>query len=90
MKPLKDADVDLVYIHNGTPHCKKHGAMNKLTKEGIWRCISTHGIRITKKGNQISRKEIDNLCVAGCHYSPTKIRVFLNKIFTSHGQRKHN
>ncbi len=26
-------------ILNGTPHCKKHGAMNKVSKDGIWRCL---------------------------------------------------
>lgn len=42
-----------------TPHCKKHGAMNKISAGGIWRCIGTHAI--AKNGAQI-----DNMCRAGC------------------------
>ena len=38
--PLKDADHTKVFMINGTPHCRDHGAMNKLTKE-IWRCVTT-------------------------------------------------
>lgn len=41
---LKDADLNLVtqnksWCERLTPHCKFHGAMNKVTKEGIWRCL---------------------------------------------------
>ena len=31
-----------VYLYNGTPHCREHGAMNKVSKEGIWRCLMCH------------------------------------------------
>ena len=34
-----------------TPHCKIHGAMNKVSDKGIWRCLRSH-------------TEID--CRAGC------------------------
>lgn len=33
-----------VYLHyypeynRSYPHCRKHGAMNKVSKDGIWRC----------------------------------------------------
>lgn len=56
-----NTDFDSVYIDpkTNTPHCKKHGAMNKVStfpdrKGGYWRCIST----ITKK--------LDNACRTGC------------------------
>ncbi len=30
-----------VYLNkNGHVYCKEHGAMNRLTKEGIYRCLS--------------------------------------------------
>lgn len=63
---ISDANLDLVYIKNGTPHCEKHGAMNKMTKDGIWRCITAVGYRKIVNGNSVSMKEIDNLCTAGC------------------------
>jgi hypothetical protein len=56
--PINYADFDLVEIKNGTPHCKKHGAMNKMnTLEdggGYWRCLSA----ITTHN--------DTACRAGC------------------------
>lgn len=36
------ADIDKVTVYNlvdGTPHCKDHGAMNKVSEFGYWRCI---------------------------------------------------
>lgn len=67
---LDMAEFDLVEIKNGTPHCKNHGAMNKITVNedggGIWRCLSAHAIRKIKIGNSIGKKEIDTLCRAGC------------------------
>jgi hypothetical protein len=57
---IKFADIKLVEIKEGTPHCKKHGAMNKTTNfednSGYWRCISF----ITNNN--------DTACRAGCHY----------------------
>jgi len=61
---IKDADLALVEIKEGTPHCKIHGAMNKLTKDGIWRCVSTYK-RIEKDGKVVVQ---DNACKAGCLY----------------------
>lgn len=56
--PIKFAEIHLIHLNNITPHCKKHGAMNKFTKNedggGIWRCTSY----VTKLN--------DNACRAGC------------------------
>lgn len=53
-----------------TPHCKIHGAMNKITVTedggGIWRCISVHSFQRVKVGNAIGKKENDCACRAGC------------------------
>jgi hypothetical protein len=35
-------DFDLVEIINGTPHCKVHGAMNKLPAHNLWRCFAQY------------------------------------------------
>lgn len=73
--PLELSDFSLVEVKttnecNPTPHCKKHGAMNKITVHadggGFWRCLSVHSYRIVKFGNSISRKENDCACRAGC------------------------
>lgn len=73
--PLDLSDFSLVEVKttnecNPTPHCKNHGAMNKITLHadggGIWRCISVHSITTIIKGNQISKKENDAVCRAGC------------------------
>ena len=57
IKPINFSDFDLVIV-KGTPHCKKHGAMNKMNKledgGGYWRCIGF-----------INDKN-DNVCRAGC------------------------
>jgi len=29
----------LVYLNGLYPSCTKHGAMNKVSKDGIWRCV---------------------------------------------------
>ena len=72
---LELADFGLVEVKttnecSPTPHCKNHGAMNKITQNedggGIWRCCSVHSITTIKIGNQISKKENDNVCRAGC------------------------
>jgi hypothetical protein len=47
-------DFDLVVIDDdGKPSCVLHGAMNKVSAEGFWRCITTS----SPKGNN---------CRAGC------------------------
>ena len=60
---INDANIDLVEIKNKTPHCKLHGSMNKLTKEGIWRCVSTYKVLNINTNNE---KFIENNCLAGC------------------------
>lgn len=57
--PIEDANTDfnLVVIYQNTPHCKHHGAMNKVnvfSTGAYWRCIST--VSKTKENN----------CRAGC------------------------
>lgn len=56
--PINFANIDLVIITNNTPHCKIHGAMNKITKNenngGYWRCLSA----VTNQN--------DTACRAGC------------------------
>ena len=60
---INDANIDLVEIKNKTPHCKLHGSMNKLTKEGIWRCVSTYAV-INFDIDDIK----ENNCKAGCEW----------------------
>ena len=69
--PLENADFNLVEFkttnkNNPTPHCKNHGAMNKITSDGIWRCISVTGYEIVKKGNAIGKIHKEKICPAGC------------------------
>ncbi len=62
MQEIKFADISLVELkgERPTPHCKKHGAMNKATSyedgSGIWRCFSC----VTQKN--------DTACRAGCQH----------------------
>lgn len=49
-----------------TPHCKKHGAMNKITADGIWRCISVTGYTLVKNGNSVGKQHRESICQAGC------------------------
>ncbi len=57
-EPINYAEFDLVEIKNGTPHCTKHGAMNKMNtledNGGYWRCIT------------VVSKLTDTVCRAGC------------------------
>ena len=66
IKKLENADFNLVDIKNGTPHCNLHGAMNKTTKEGIWRCVTVAGFERIINGNNVSEKHKENICRAGC------------------------
>lgn len=67
--PINDADFSLVTIDGkSTPHCKKHGAMNKITADGIWRCISVAGYETIVKGNSKSKIHKETICRAGCFY----------------------
>lgn len=59
-----------------TPHCKIHGAMNRVSADGFWRCISTSyemGVwyesdEIGKDGKPKMRTKLvsGNPCRAGC------------------------
>ena len=66
MEEIEHADISLVEIKNGTPHCKKHGAMNKITKDGFWRCISVTGFKKIINGNSVGEKHVETICRAGC------------------------
>lgn len=55
------ADISLVHIKNKTPHCKHHGAMNKMNTHGYWRCIT-----VVSGGEFTGDKLNDNVCRAGC------------------------
>lgn len=60
--PLKDADFSLVYNDSeGRPCCKLHGAMNRLTPNGIYRCVATYKV-LDFKTDSIK----ENGCIAGC------------------------
>lgn len=68
IKPLKDADYSLVELRGErpTPHCKKHGAMNKFTPE-IWRCCSTYKFeKVAGQSDKHPGKFKENNCLAGC------------------------
>lgn len=58
LEPINFADLTLVEMKEGTPHCTKHGAMNKMNTfedgGGYWRCLGP-----------ISKTN-DTLCRAGC------------------------
>lgn len=34
--------MNTVKIVNGFPYCSEHGAMNKVSKHGMWRCLMCH------------------------------------------------
>lgn len=60
LEEIKFADITKVVIKNGTPHCKEHGAMNKMNQfedgSGYWRCLTSY------------TKDNDTNCRAGCKY----------------------
>lgn len=70
--PLELADFDLVEVKTTnectpTPHCKKHGAMNKITADGIWRCITVTGYQVVINGNSRGEIHRETICRAGCN-----------------------
>lgn len=74
--PLELADISLVEVKTTniksckpTPHCKKHGAMNKITKDGIWRCITVTGYTSVQDGNAKGQVHRENICRAGCNWT---------------------
>jgi hypothetical protein len=69
IEAINESDFSLVELKGDirlTPHCKKHGAMNKMTKDGFWRCITVSGFRRIVHGNSVSEKHIETICRAGC------------------------
>lgn len=71
IEPIELADFDLVEVKSTneckpTPHCKKHGAMNKITSDGFWRCIAISGYRIAMNGNAKGQVHLETICRAGC------------------------
>lgn len=87
-KPINNADINMVEMRDDgnigrkTPHCKTHGAMNMLTKDGIWRCLSMYAWIPTeyqttskdkKKRNDPPDKLNERTCPAGCEWLPTEI-----------------
>jgi hypothetical protein len=73
--PIEAADLSLVEVKTTnqcrpTPHCRIHGAMNKITVNegggGYWRCLAAVSVTRIVRGNSISYKENDNVCRAGC------------------------
>lgn len=34
--------MNTVEFVNGYPYCSEHGAMNKVSKHGLWRCLMCH------------------------------------------------
>lgn len=72
IEPINLAGFDLVELKTTndcapTPHCKKHGAMNKITEDGFWRCIALSGFKKIVKGNSIGYKHVETICRAGCN-----------------------
>lgn len=57
---LEGADDSLVYF---VPFCREHGAMNKVSAAGYWRCISSYKAVQKTKGNP--EPQIMNACRAG-------------------------
>ena len=49
-----------------TPHCKKHGAMLKMTADGIWRCETVVGFEHGITGKSKWVKERETICRAAC------------------------
>ena len=66
IEPISESDFSLVEIRNNTPHCINHGAMNKITADGFWRCISVSGFEKIVNGNSVSHKHRETICRAGC------------------------
>lgn len=71
IEPIQLAEFDLVEVKTTnkckpTPHCKKHGAMNKITADGIWRCIAVSGYKLVMNGNARGEMHQETICRAGC------------------------
>ena len=65
IKPIEHADFYLVQLKD-TPHCIRHGAMNKITADGIWRCISVAGYESVNENGAKGKIHKETICRAGC------------------------
>lgn len=65
IKPIEHADFYLVQLKS-TPHCIRHGAMNKITADGIWRCISVAGYESVNQNGAKGKIHKETICRAGC------------------------
>jgi len=70
MKELEMADITLVTMKSGYPHCKRHGAMNHIAnyRDGskVWRCVSTYKTNPKDLSKPMEQRNIMNACRAGC------------------------
>lgn len=69
IEPINMASFDSVVVKI-TPHCKKHGAMNKMNVHedggGYWRCIAVVSDGIKGKPTEPTSAKNDCVCRAGC------------------------
>lgn len=65
IKPIEHAEFHLVQM-KGTPHCIRHGAMNKITPDGIWRCVTVAGYETVNENGAKGKVHKENICRAGC------------------------
>lgn len=65
IKPIEHAEFHLVQLKD-TPHCIRHGAMNKITADGIWRCISVAGYKYVNENGAKGKVHKETICRAGC------------------------
>lgn len=71
LKVIEDgnSNFDLIELEDSgntgilTPHCKLHGAMNKVSEEGIWRCLRAES---NKDYEKLWTDELERDCRAGC------------------------
>lgn len=72
IESIEHGEIELVVLrsNNGggrlTPHCEKHGAMNKITKDGFWRCLTVTGYKPVNNGNAKGGTHVETICRAGC------------------------
>jgi hypothetical protein len=70
---INESDFSLVEVKTTnecrpTPHCRKHGAMNKITADGIWRCITVSGYQKVKTDyGSTGELHLETICRAGCY-----------------------
>ncbi|MHC4645082.1 MAG: hypothetical protein ACYTBJ_06255 [Planctomycetota bacterium] len=64
------SDLSLVYLKDGKPHCKKHGAMNcneVIENRRMYRCYSAYRFNPVDLHLPIERRRfIDRACDASC------------------------